>query len=54
MLHKITISVGGQEIKILDENDIVELPVTEDGNYIGILNRDGVIKFMLELHKLGH
>jgi Zn-dependent protease len=41
-------------LKILDENDIVELPVTKDGNYIGILNRDGIIKFMLELHKQGH
>lgn len=41
-------------LKIMDENDMVELPVIEDGNYIGILNRDGIIKFMLELHRMGH
>jgi Zn-dependent protease len=41
-------------LKNIDENDMVEMPVIEDGNYIGILNRDGIIKFMLELHKLGH
>ena len=41
-------------LKIMDENDMAEMPVIEDGNYIGILNRDGIIKFMLELHKLGH
>jgi CBS domain-containing protein len=41
-------------LKIMDKNDMVELPVTKDGNYIGILNRDGIIKFMLDLHKLGH
>jgi hypothetical protein len=38
----------------MDENDMPEIPVTEDGNYIGILNRESIIKFMLELHKLGH
>jgi Zn-dependent protease/CBS domain-containing protein len=41
-------------LKIMDENDMAEIPVNEDGNYIGILNRDSIIKFMLELHKLGH
>jgi len=41
-------------LKIMDENDMAEIPVTEDGNYIGILNRDSIIKFMLELHRMGH
>jgi len=41
-------------LKAMGENNIVELPVTENGNYIGILSRDSIIKFMLELHKLGH
>lgn len=41
-------------LKTMDENDIAEIPVIENGNYIGILNRDSIIKFMLELHKLGH
>ncbi|MCW8823143.1 MAG: CBS domain-containing protein, partial [Ignavibacteriaceae bacterium] len=41
-------------LKTMDENDMVEMPVIEEGNYIGILNREGIIKFMLELHRIGH
>jgi Zn-dependent protease len=41
-------------LKIMDEKDMAEVPVIEDSNYIGILTRDSIIKFMLELHKLGH
>lgn len=41
-------------LKIMDENDMEELPVIENGNYIGILNRESIIRFMLELHKQGY
>ena len=41
-------------LKTMNENDMAEIPVIEGGNYIGILSRDSIVKFMLELHKLGH
>ncbi|MEJ2242822.1 MAG: CBS domain-containing protein [Candidatus Bathyarchaeota archaeon] len=41
-------------LKKMDENGIAQLPVVENENYTGILSRDSIIKFMLELHKIGH
>jgi Zn-dependent protease/CBS domain-containing protein len=41
-------------LKTIDANDIKEIPVTENGNFIGILNHDSIVKFIFELHKLGH
>ena len=41
-------------LKKMDENGIAQMPVIEAGNYNGILSRDSIIKFMLELHRIGH
>ena len=41
-------------LKTIDENDLKEIPVTENGNYIGILNHESIIKFIFELHRQGH
>ena len=41
-------------LKTMDENDIRQMPVFEDGNYIGMLSRDSVIKFIFGLHSIGH
>lgn len=41
-------------LKLMDENGIAQLPVTEGETYVGILSRDTVIKFMFELHRIGH
>jgi len=41
-------------LKLMDENGIAQIPVIEEGNYTGILSRDSIIKFMLELHRIGH
>lgn len=41
-------------LKKLDQNNVAEIPVIENGNYIGILNRSSIVQFMIELHKLGH
>ena len=41
-------------LKTMDENGIAQLPVIEDEKYIGILSRDSIVKFMLELHRMGH
>ena len=41
-------------LKTIIENDIIGIPVIENGNYIGILSRDSLTKFILRLHNLGH
>jgi Zn-dependent protease/predicted transcriptional regulator len=41
-------------LKTIEQSDLKVVPVTEDGNYVGILDHDGIIKFILNLHKLGH
>ena len=53
----IKINAGSQlldALKLMDENGIAQMPVVEEGNYTGILSRDSIIKFMLELHRIGH
>ena len=41
-------------LKTIDENDLKEVPVTEDGNFVGILNHESIIKFIFSLHRQGH
>ena len=41
-------------LKKMDEKGIAQLPVLENGTYAGILSRDSIIKFMLQLHRIGH
>jgi Zn-dependent protease len=53
----IKINAGSQlldALRLMDENGIAQMPVVEEGNYTGILSRDSIIKFMLELHRIGH
>ena len=40
--------------KAIDQNDLSEIPVIENGNCIGILNHKSIIQFIFELHKMGH
>ena len=41
-------------LKTINENEIVDIPVTDNGKYVGILNRDSLTQFILRLHSLGH
>jgi len=41
-------------LKKIDENDIKEMPVIENGEFVGILNHDSILKFIFGLHRLGH
>ena len=41
-------------LKTMDENGVAQLPVVEDDEYVGVLSRDSVIRYMLELHRIGH
>ncbi len=41
-------------LKAIDENNVSEIPIIENGNCIGILNHKSIIQFIFELHKLGY
>jgi Zn-dependent protease/CBS domain-containing protein len=41
-------------IKLIEQNELNAIPVTEKGEYVGILDNDSITKFILSLHNLGH
>jgi predicted transcriptional regulator len=41
-------------LRAQNENDEGEIPIMENGNCIGILNQTSILRFIFELHKLGH
>ena len=41
-------------LKSIDQSDINAIPVTENGEYVGILDRDSITRFIFSLHNLGH